>query len=203
MSTDARMRAAMDAANARHDAGERLRSAPIVELTDAEIETLASCRHPELSVPRRRITKTKATQWRTQCLVCGSAVGQAVAAAKLPMASFGKDFDEKIAERQIEAAWERQRRWEAAHPAPVYETREERRQRYAEYLRTPGWRALRERVMKRDAWTCKACGMARATEVHHKTYDHVDLNAPGTEPLFDLEAICEGCHRTLTARERG
>ena len=72
--------------------------------------------------------------------------------------------------------------------------------RYTEYLKSPEWQIKRRNVLVRDANVCKAilegC-TRRATEVHHKTYEHVF-----DEPLWDLESVCHNCHEKITERER-
>ena len=60
---------------------------------------------------------------------------------------------------------------------------------YRDYINSPQWKAKREAVLTRDKHTCRRCGQA-ATEVHHKTYDHL-----GQEPYCDLESLCAECHR--------
>jgi len=69
--------------------------------------------------------------------------------------------------------------------------------RYNEYLASPAWREKRAAVLRRDKHTCQACLKVHATEVHHKTYEHVF-----DEPLFDLVAICKSCHDRITAASR-
>lgn len=68
------------------------------------------------------------------------------------------------------------------------------------YLRSAEWAARRAAVMARDRWRCKARLMncqERATQVHHLTYRHWK-----NEPLFDLIAVCESCHKKITTMER-
>jgi 5-methylcytosine-specific restriction endonuclease McrA len=63
---------------------------------------------------------------------------------------------------------------------------------YNEYLKTPAWLVKREAVLKRENYICQGCGKARATQVHHLTYERV-----GVEMLFDLVAICKTCHDSI------
>lgn len=65
------------------------------------------------------------------------------------------------------------------------------------YMQTPKWRAKREAVMRRDNGVCQACLSARASDVHHLTYNHLF-----DEPLFDLIAVCRPCHDRITAMDR-
>ncbi len=74
---------------------------------------------------------------------------------------------------------------------------ERRRQEYRAYLQTPAWMNRRNAVMQRANGRCESCGIATATEVHHKTYEHIF-----NEPLFDLVAICRSCHEKITLIDR-
>ncbi|MGI8399864.1 hypothetical protein ACRYWZ_26180 [Agrobacterium deltaense] len=47
-------------------------------------------------------------------------------------------------------------------------------------------------MFKRSGGMCEGCGLAEAKQVHHLTYKHV-----GCEFLFELVAICDGCHERL------
>ena len=67
---------------------------------------------------------------------------------------------------------------------------------YEKYLNSPAWQVKRDAVMDRDGGQC-VCG-AHATEVHHKNYDNI-----GKEPLEELVALCEDCHKRVhTLREQ-
>lgn len=63
---------------------------------------------------------------------------------------------------------------------------------YTDYLKSPQWEEKRLLVLKRDKYLCQCCLDAYATQVHHKSYEFVDLK--GSEPAFDLVAICKPCH---------
>jgi 5-methylcytosine-specific restriction endonuclease McrA len=68
---------------------------------------------------------------------------------------------------------------------------------YREYLRSREWRDKRDRVMKREMWTCQRCGEP-ADHVHHLSYRRVyreDLDR-------DLQALCSPCHRFLHGLSR-
>lgn len=61
---------------------------------------------------------------------------------------------------------------------------------YDEYLRTPRWKKVREKVLERAGGLCEGCREQPAAQVHHITYRRV-----GFELLTDLAALCGGCHR--------
>lgn len=68
------------------------------------------------------------------------------------------------------------------------------------YYSSPGWRAKRAAVLKRDNGLCQArllgCRTV-ANQAHHLTYDHWQ-----DEPLFDLIAVCSVCHEHITESDR-
>lgn len=68
---------------------------------------------------------------------------------------------------------------------------------YNAYLESSKWKQKRASVLKRAGGRCEACGKNKATEVHHRTYDHLY-----NEPLFDLFAICRSCHEDITRMDR-
>jgi hypothetical protein len=61
---------------------------------------------------------------------------------------------------------------------------------YAEYLRTPEWKARRSRVLIRAGHKCEVCNANGRLEVHHRTYDRYTQ-----ELLNDLIALCRSCHQ--------
>mgnify|MGYP001560286122 CR=1 FL=1 len=63
------------------------------------------------------------------------------------------------------------------------------RQTYCMYLVSLRWKVRRQQRLMRDQWRCQDCG-ARATEVHHLTYDRLF-----EELLNDLLSLCRRCHR--------
>jgi 5-methylcytosine-specific restriction endonuclease McrA len=70
-------------------------------------------------------------------------------------------------------------------------------EKYNKYLKTTEWQERRNEVLIRDNYLCQACLKARATQVHHLSYDHW-----GQEPLFELVAICNECHEKITKIDR-
>jgi hypothetical protein len=95
---------------------------------------------------------------------------------------------------------EQRQKWEEEyrlHLATQAIAKQEWWDRYNEYLESPEWQERRAAVLARAKYVCEACGIERATEVHHPTYAHVF-----NEPLFELRAICHDCHETLTEQDR-
>lgn len=68
---------------------------------------------------------------------------------------------------------------------------------YDIYLKTPGWRARRAKVMKRANGICEGCLERQATQVHHLTYGHVF-----EEFMFELVAVCDECHARVHIDKR-
>ena len=60
---------------------------------------------------------------------------------------------------------------------------------HSEYLQTPQWKSIRQKVLKRDNYLCQGCLESQATEVHHLTYDNWK-----NELMFELISVCYNCH---------
>jgi hypothetical protein len=138
---------------------------------------------------------------RPVCLDCDQilnavskhSVGEAY--ASLPRATYAE------ARERYDARWQQhwEQRWEAQRQQREAERRQERAAWFAQYniyLRSPRWRSLRAKVLRRAAGVCEACLERRATQVHHKTYERVYA-----EVAFDLVAICDECHARLHHRK--
>lgn len=67
-----------------------------------------------------------------------------------------------------------------------------RREQYREYLDSWEWAEKAYKVKKRANFICEGCLKEPATEVHHKTYDHIY-----NEFMFELVALCSDCHRRI------
>ncbi len=115
-----------------------------------------------------------------QCDLCGANMG-AVPKASHDLTKMAT-FDE-----------EKPKRYWAEREARFKQSRQEDSERwwtwYNAYLLSPQWRAMRERVLARDRGVCQGCLTARATQVHHLTYQRV-----GRELLIDLTSLCDTCH---------
>lgn len=70
---------------------------------------------------------------------------------------------------------------------------------YADYLKSPLWRKIKRRVLKRDRKACRRCG-GKATRVHHRSYADVVLAGNDDE---QLTSICEGCHNFIHFDDNG
>jgi len=70
---------------------------------------------------------------------------------------------------------------------------------YADYLASPLWASIRQKVLDRDRGQCRLCPKP-ATQVHHARYDRETLE--GTSLTF-LGAVCAGCHRFVEFDAQG
>lgn len=143
---------------------------------------MSECTHQRTEV-RCKTAVNGAQMFKRQCLDCGKGIGEWIprggATANAP------PWDDGLQERKRQTLLEHAREQREAKTVQW-------RRDYNEYLRTPVWASKRDRVLKRDDYQCQACCRARATEVHHLTYERMDFK--GGEPLFDLVAICHACH---------
>lgn len=71
---------------------------------------------------------------------------------------------------------------------------------YREYLRSPEWAKVKERVLQRDRHRCQnpECGSLENLEVHHVSYAHV---GDEMKHLSDLITLCHDCHREVHGLE--
>jgi len=118
------------------------------------------CNH-EKTIIRRRVFTDGSSHFAEQCLNCGSKVGNWL---KSP-AEGAEEWDTVLAEH-----WDRQEQVE--REIRRCQRSEDRRREYREYLQSPGWKSLRDRVLERDR-ICRGCLTEEATIVHHLTYEHV------------------------------
>ena len=66
-----------------------------------------------------------------------------------------------------------------------------RRMTLAEYLKTPEWRALRNRALIQAGNRCQVCSKHNLQlDVHHNSYQRY-----GDEQLSDLVVLCRDCHQ--------
>ena len=65
---------------------------------------------------------------------------------------------------------------------------------YQAYLKSPEWKEMRARILKRDGYACLACGSKDHLQVHHRTYNRV-----GAEIEIDLRTLCGRCHESIHA----
>jgi len=129
-------------------------------------------------------------QYEITCKLCLRSIDSRIRQAEMAQ-QYEARAAEREAERQKQEA-ERQdhnRRWWVAYNA---------------YLASPTWRSKRQRVLERASGKCEGCGERRATQVHHLRYPQGCW--PGSkewiaqEKLFDLRAICDGCHTDVHDR---
>jgi 5-methylcytosine-specific restriction endonuclease McrA len=63
------------------------------------------------------------------------------------------------------------------------------------------WRAIRQQILIRDAYTCAACGHVIFGPKAH--VDHIKpLEEGGTDAAENLQTLCESCHGRKTRAEQ-
>lgn len=159
-----------------------------------------TCDHAEYEI-RTKVADNGTQMIGQQCLECGRMVGTWLTKdyARKSRGPWDNALYEKFFHRQakvlrehadevgqLEWTRERARREEAQrHDKWLGE--------YREFLRTPKWAAIREKVLARARGWCEGCNEQKASQVHHLTYARVG----GNEMLFDLVAICDDCHHKV------
>jgi hypothetical protein len=137
-------------------------------------------------------------QLRQQCDDCGDLVGPGALPFAKAEGQTVKAFDlqryQQARREHNEATREAYERARQRRNAVWATQRLERQQQYQAYLQSEQWRRLRVKLLKRAGYTCEGCLEARATEVHHVTYEHIFQ-----EYCFELRALCAKCHGRLHA----
>tara|TARA_R110000868_G_C10960892_1_gene768479 strand:- start:3211 stop:3744 length:534 start_codon:yes stop_codon:yes gene_type:complete len=166
------------------------------------------CDHEQREL-RRRITVIGGEMLGQQCGNCGRLVGtwwSKERAAGREIGAWDMELEEKWRLEQHEYS-KKYQAWRVEHDgllrtklANQKEKALDEHQRwwreYSEYLQTPEWKEKRQLVLKRANGLCEGCGKSIANEVHHLTYQRA-----GNEMLFDLVALCAGCHHSIHGEE--
>lgn len=129
----------------------------------------------------RRVVKGGAVQYVYQCTLCGDSMNQPLAHARVMAMTGGVEppaFDEHARDRFDDMGRSQRVAEKAEFDAW-----------YGQYLRSPEWAVKRQKILVRCKGVCEGCAEARATVVHHLTYEHV-----GRELLFELVGLCKPCH---------
>lgn len=174
----------------------------------AKVVDLATCCDKEDLQPVKMVTAGGGIQVRNQCKSCGYVRPNSLggfdrnAREKLP------ELDTKARDRRDGLVSEMYSAFYQKRTQRQNEQAQERREQirsnwmkdYNKYLDSSAWREKRALVLKRDGYVCQCCLNSRATQVHHKSYQFVDLK--GSEPAFDLVAICSPCHEKIEAMKK-
>lgn len=140
----------------------------------------SDCSNTEFEL-RRRVIGNGGIQFVYQCLRCGRAVSNAVPKTAIRNVDGVRPWDLTLAQRYEES----QHSARAAERAAWF-------REHNIYLKSPQWGERRAAVLARAKGVCEGCARARATQVHHLTYEHWQQ-----EFLWELVAICDECHERI------
>lgn len=164
----------------------------IIPTTVDQTETAPQCSCDYTAIRRRVLSHGVAT-YVVQCLGCGRQIRSVKKDSyEVRMLADLQPFDDTL--RQ---SWQDQQRrfYEARAEARINDQATKQSEwwiQYNAYLNTTAWRLKRQAVLTRANNWCEGCAGRPATDVHHKTYDHM-----GNELLFELVAVCKTCHHIL------
>jgi hypothetical protein len=149
----------------------------------------AQCAHTKTSV-RRRPYGGGAIHFCQQCLECGRSIGTALKKTKeLENSPFWDVTAEQIYTDHREAT---RLAVIQKHVRIQRDRLDGFKREYEKYLKTEAWALRRAMVLNRAAGICEGCLGRKATQVHHKTYAHIQ-----DEFMFELIAVCDECHQRL------
>lgn len=149
-----------------------------------------ACSHNDQTLTRKRKTNGAAMYVR-QCQECGQNASNQIAAVEAMREGF-TPWDEELAEtgRTLRSAqYERDRH---TRELESLLRQQEWSQKYNAHLISQKWQKLRKLVFKRSDGFCEGCGVRKAIQVHHVSYDHM-----GDEFLWELRAVCLTCHERI------
>ena len=72
----------------------------------------------------------------------------------------------------------------------------DRQRTRAMHTGSAAWRRLRQRVLLRDRYRCRGCGLVG------DQVDHIDNDSHNND-MANLQTLCHSCHSTKTAKEQG
>lgn len=79
-----------------------------------------------------------------------------------------------------------------------YESLEKLDCSYGALLLRPEWKLKRQRILRRDNYTCQFCGATTDLQVHHRQYHYIGrlemFKDPWDYPDECLITICRRCH---------
>ena len=62
---------------------------------------------------------------------------------------------------------------------------------YQDFLKTPYWKAITEKVRYKSGFKCNLCGSNKKLNIHHRDYTH---HGDELHHMEDLICLCEECH---------
>jgi hypothetical protein len=146
------------------------------------------CTHEKTEM-RRTVTKSGADYFGLRCVICDERMSDWFPKKQIP-----DPEDLPVADPDGPVAYERRRRegWRATQHRHLEIQGRQLSVEYQEYLKSPAWRAIRDKVLRRAKGRCEGCGDRAATQVHHLSYAHIYR-----EFLWELAAVCDECHERV------
>lgn len=161
-------------------------------------DSLCSGRCTNLCICRRPLSNG-VIHFYVQCRDCGDGIRSIKSVVAKSAERHGcviRDWDQALADRHREKL---NRHWSEKNALVQVESRRDREEwwaKYRAYLESPDWKRRRQKVLKRDQYTCQGCLTNPAVLVHHLTYEHM-----GNEFAFELVSMCDACHNRFHEKD--
>lgn len=139
-------------------------------------------------------------QYKTICKKCGYSMTEAIAHDLLTDTE--KQNAYKTTSERLQVARDAFLSTKYARPSEG-QTAAWRTWYFNEYLHSDEWYAKRDARLERDKYVCQGCIKPipnQATQVHHSTYDRVDIG-DAHELMIDLISLCNDCHERIHGRK--
>ncbi len=133
------------------------------------------CAHTETELRRRRTMN--GSSFNYQCLECLRAVGHSVRLSKI-------EHPARV------PRWDYRRSWNTTG------RKNSKRLQYEAYLNSAAWKKIKKAAMERAGYRCEAPGCLGDLNLdgHHLRYPEI----LGTEPVSDVQILCEDHHAAAT-----
>lgn len=136
-------------------------------------------------------------QYRYQCLDCGRLCTESIKQNSVPDGVEVPLYDEKLRELHYKKGSMQYILANSDMEEEVIENESTFFDTLHEYYKSSEWQAKREQRLN---WNkilnnglCERCNKNKAKHIHHRSYSFLG----GIEHPFDLEALCEHCHKEL------
>lgn len=149
------------------------------------------CRHYNALIAYK-LTSNGRAFYRLQCPECGAPIGQRLREDEKDDL-LGKGVKQSF--WNDKAALEYSLKWNRLS-APIFDQINLERRlawwaNYKIYLQSAEWKNRSAETLQRAKYICQSCHKAKATQVHHLSYERA-----GHEAWEDLQALCFDCHDT-------
>ena len=155
----------------------------------------AECSHPEPIPMLVKIADGREQVYRC-CTLCGERVGTALSQKDRNWVTSLKELPAELVHSYASRRKKEKRALLLRLAREQFAERGRSTKAYQQYIASPEWKAMRDKIFERCGGLCEGCREQPAVEVHHLSYRHFMA-----EFLFELAGLCHECHERWHASE--